>query len=194
MPETSPPDVTGLLRAWTGGDREALDRLMPIVYAELRRMARGRMLRERSDHTLEPTALVNEVYVRLIDMRQVQWQDRAHFFAISAEIMRRILVDHARSRGYLKRGGGARRVTLDKPIAITSIREVELLDLDDALNALAKLDARKAQIAQLRFFGGLNVQETAAVLGVSSETVHRDWRISKSWLARQIERSPNRTA
>jgi RNA polymerase sigma factor (TIGR02999 family) len=192
MTESRPSDVTGLLRAWTGGDREALDRLMPIVYGELRRIARGRMLRERSNHTLEPTALVNEAYVRLIDMRQVQWQDRAHFFAVSAEIMRRILVDHARSRGYLKRGGGTLRVTLDKAIAITWVREAKLTDLDDALNALARFDARKAQISQLRFFGGLNVQETAAVLGVSPETVHRDWRISKAWLGRQIRRSANR--
>ena len=192
MSESRPPDVTGLLRAWAGGDREALDRLMPIVYGELRRIARARMLRERSNHTLEPTALVNEAYVRLIDLRRVQWQDRAHFFAVSAEIMRRVLVDHARTHGYLKRGGGSLRVTVDKAIAITSVRDAELTDLDDALNALARFDARKAQIAQLRFFGGLNVQEAAAVLGVSPETVHRDWKISKAWLARQIRRSATR--
>lgn len=192
MIESHTSDVTGLLRAWAAGDREALDRLMPIVYGELRRIARGRMLRERSNHTLEPTALVNEAYVRLIDLRQVQWQDRAHFFAVSAEIMRRVLVDHARTRGYLKRGGGTLRVTVDKAIAITSVREVELADLDDALNALARFDARKAQIAQLRFFGGLTVQEAAAILGVSPETVHRDWKISKAWLGRQIRRSANR--
>jgi RNA polymerase sigma-70 factor (ECF subfamily) len=192
MIESPPSDVTDLLRAWMGGDRQALNRLMPIVYGELRHIARRRFLRERSDHTLEPTALVNEAYLRLIDMRQVQWQDRAHFFAVSAEIMRRILVDHARSHGYLKRGGSTLRVTFDKPIAITSVRKVELLDLDGALNALARFDPRKAQIAQLRFFGGLNVQETAAVLGVSPETVHRDWKISKAWLGRQINRPANR--
>jgi RNA polymerase sigma-70 factor, ECF subfamily len=192
MGESPLLDVTGMLRAWTSGDRQALDRLMPIVYGELRRIARRRMGRERSDHTLEPTALVNELYVRLIDLRQVQWQDRAHFFAISAQIMRRILVDHARSLGYLRRGGAAQRVTLGNHIATASVREVELLDLDDALNALAKLDARKAQIAQLRFFAGLNVQETAAVLRVSPETVHRDWKISKAWWGRQISRATNR--
>lgn len=192
MTESRPSNVTDLLRAWTGGDCEALDRLMPIVYGELRLIARGRMLRERSNHTLQPTALVNEAYVRLIDMRQVHWQDRVHFFAVSAGIMRRILVDHARARGYLKRGGGVLRVTLEKATAITPVRNAKLTDLDDALNALAKLDARKAQIAQLRFFGGLNVQEAAAVLGVSAETVHRDWRISKAWLGRQIRQSANR--
>lgn len=192
MADSPVSDVTGLLRAWTGGDRGALDSLMPIVYGELRRIAHRHMLRERSDHTLEPTALVNEAYVRLVDIRQVQWHDRAHFFAVSAEIMRRVLVDHARSRTYLKRGGGTQQIPLHQHIGVNSTLQAELLDLDDALNALAKFDARKAQIAQLRFFGGLNVDETAAVIGVSPETVHRDWRISKSWLARQISRLPNR--
>jgi RNA polymerase sigma-70 factor, ECF subfamily len=184
--EPSVSDLTSLLRAWAGGDREALDCLIPIVSEELRRIARVRMSHERASHTLQPTALVNEAYLRLIDIRQVQWQDRAHFFAASSEIMRRILVDHARAGGYIKRGGGAQHITLDQPLTIRSVREAELLDLDNALTALAKFDGRKAQIAQLRFFGGLNVREIASVLSVSPETVHRDWRISKSWLRRQL--------
>lgn len=186
------PDVTGLLHAWTAGDRNALDRLLPIIYDELLRISNRHMLHERDDHTLQPTALVNEAYMRLVDFQQMKWHGRAHFFAVSSEIMRRILVDHARSRNYLKRGGDAVRVVLDDSIVFASLPRAQLLDLDEALIALAKVDSRKAEIAQLRFFGGLNVQETAAVLGVSPETVHRDWRISKAWLARKIAGSPNR--
>jgi len=192
MDDSSRSKITACLHAWTEGDRDALGQLLPAVSEELRRIAGRQMLGERAGHTLSPTALVNEAYIRLIDIKHVQWQDRAHFFAVCAQVMRRILVDYARSRGYLKRGGGAQRVTLEESIAGGPVRETELLDLDEALSALAKFDPRKAEIAQLRFFGGLNVQETAAVLGVSSETVHRDWKISKAWLARKISGSSNR--
>jgi RNA polymerase sigma-70 factor, ECF subfamily len=193
MCNASASEITAYLLAWTQGDRDALDRLMPVVNEELRRIARARMMGERAAHTLNPTALVNEAYIRLIDIHRVEWQDRVHFFAVCSQIMRRILVDYARSRGYRKRGGGAQRVTIEEPIAAGSGSGpgTEVLDLDDALTALSKFDGRKAQIAQLRFFGGLNVEETAAVLGVSAETVHRDWKISKAWLARRIGGSRN---
>ncbi len=192
MQDSSASDVTAFLRAWAGGDHDALNSLMPVVNDELRRIAHLRMRSERADHTLDPTALVNEAYLRLVDIRAMQWKDRAHFFAVCAQIMRHILVDYARGRGFLKRGGGAQHVTIEDPIALGSGRGIELLDLDEALEALAKFDSRKAEIAQLRFFGGLNVQETAAVLGVSPETVHRDWKISKAWLAQKISGSSHR--
>jgi RNA polymerase sigma factor (TIGR02999 family) len=186
MQEAPAPDITALLRAWTGGNRDALERLVPVVYEKLRSIARARMRDERAGHTLQSAALVNEAYIRLVDLRQMQWQDRAHFFAVSAEIIRRILVDHARSRGYLKRGGGVQQVPLEESLAITSGREADLLDLDAALTALAKLDERKARIVELRFFAGLSVEETAVVLSVSPQTVHRDWKLSKVWLTRQM--------
>jgi RNA polymerase sigma factor (TIGR02999 family) len=183
------PDITGLLHAWRRGDRDALNELIPLVYDELHRLARARMRRERAGHTLQTTVLVNEAYLRLVNVRQVQWKDRAHFFAVSAELMRRILVDHARSLAYLKRGGGAGCVSLDDCASIELARRSDLLDLDDALKTLERLDRRKAKIVELRFFGGLTVEETAAVLGVSPQTVHRDWKLSKFWLSREIDRS-----
>ena len=186
MWEASAADATAMLRAWAGGDRDALDKLIPCIYEELRHIAQRYMMRERAGHTLQTTALVNEAYMRLVDVRKVAWQDRAHFFAVSAELMRRILVDHARSRGYLKRGGGTERVPLEGEAVIGTGREAELLDLDEALTALAKLDERKARIVQRRIFGGLTAEETAAVLSVSTQTVHRDWKIARVWLARQM--------
>lgn len=190
--KTPTADVTSLLQAWSGGDRSALDRLMPILYEDLLAIAKRRMSRERLDHTLQPTALVNEAYLRLVDVRRTQMRDRAHFFAISSELMRRILVDHARSRHYQKRGGESLRIRLDEAIpAIDSFPDTELLTLDEALTALAQFDPRKAEIARLRFFAGLDVQETATILGVSAETIHRDWRISKAWLACRISGRAN---
>jgi RNA polymerase sigma factor (TIGR02999 family) len=180
-------DVTKLLRDWTGGDRSALDRLMPVVYEELRRTAAAYMQRERTGHTLQATALINEAYLRVIDLTRIEWRDRTHFFALCAQMMRRILVDHARSRKYLKRGGGARAITLDDYMAIAE-PTAELIALDDALNALAIRDERKARVVELRFFGGLSVDETATVLEVSPQTVLRDWSLSKTWLAREMSR------
>jgi RNA polymerase sigma factor (TIGR02999 family) len=179
-------DVTGLLKAWCAGDCSALNRLVQILYKDLYVIAKKRMQRERYDHTLQPTALLNEAYLRLVDIRRTQWRDRAHFFAISSEMMRRILVDHARSRHYLKRGGNSVRIQLDESVAVEAFPDTELLDLDAALKALEQFDPRKAKVAQLRFFAGLDVEQMATVLGVSPETVQRDWRISKAWLAHRI--------
>ena len=181
--------VTGLLLAWSQGEQTALDKLVPLVYAELRRIAHRYMNRERRGHTLQTTELVNEAYLRLIDANRVRWQDRAHFFAISAQLMRRILVDFARSRGYLKRGGGAHRATFDEALLVSPEPGPDLVALDDALVALAVKDARKCRVVELRFFGGLNVEETAEVLKVSIETVHRDWRLAKAWLAREMSKA-----
>ena len=178
--------VTQLLAAWGQGEQSALDKLIPLVHRELRRLAHRQMGRERQGHTLQSTALVNEVYLRLIDVNQVRWQDRAHFFAVSAQLMRRILVDFARSRRYQKRGGGAQKITFDEALLPAPKRNHDLVLVDDALNALAKVDARKGRVVELRFFGGLSVEETAEVLGVSVETVHRDWRLAKAWLLREI--------
>ena len=178
--------VTELLLAWSQGEQAALDKLVPLVYTELRRIAHRYMNRERRGHTLQTTELVNEAYLRLIDANQVRWQDRAHFFAISAQLMRRILVDFARSRGYIKRGGGAHRATFDEALLVSPAPGPDLVALDDALNALAVKDARKCRVVELRFFGGLSVEETAEVLKVSLETVHRDWRLAKAWLAREM--------
>jgi RNA polymerase sigma factor (TIGR02999 family) len=185
MDAASALDVTKLLRDWTGGDRSALDRLMPVVYGELRRTAEAYMQRERLGHTLQATALINETYLRIIDISRIEWRDRTHFFAVCAQIMRRILVDHARSRNYLKRGGQARPITLDESATIAE-PAAELIALDDALNALAIRDERKARVVELRFFAGLSVDETAAVLKVSPQTVLRDWSLSKAWLAREM--------
>ena len=187
MGTSAPGAVTDLLRAWADGDDGALERLTPLVEAELRRLARGYMRRERRGHTLQTTALVNEAFLRLTDARSVRWQDRAHFLGIAARLMRRVLVDHARSRGYQKRGGGAQRVTLDEGLATTAGTTVDMLALDRALEALAAADARKARTIELRFFGGLSVEETADVLGVSTDTVKRDWRLAKLWLLRELE-------
>jgi RNA polymerase sigma-70 factor, ECF subfamily len=183
----SPGTVTKLLRAWSDGDEGALERLTPLVEAELRRLARGYMGRERKDHTLEPTALVNEAFIRLIDARQIRWQDRAHFLGISARLMRRVLVDHARSRGYQKRGGGAEHITLDEALVASPEPDMNLLALDRALEEMAAVDGRKSRVIELRFFGGLSVEETAQVLHVSSDTVKRDWRLGKLWLLRELK-------
>jgi RNA polymerase sigma factor (TIGR02999 family) len=171
-------DVTGLLVAWGHGDESVLDELMPIVHGELRRLARRLMRGERGNHTLQTTALVNEAYLRLVDLSRVRWQDRAHFFAMSARLMRRVLVDHARSRKYLKRGGLVRRVSLDEALVVSGDRGSDLVALDDALDALAALDQRKSQVVELRFFGGLSIEEAAEALQVSGETVVRDHAIS----------------
>jgi RNA polymerase sigma-70 factor, ECF subfamily len=186
MAASSRHAVTGLLLAWSRGEQAALDKLVPLVYAELRRIAHRYMNRERRGHPLQTTELVNEAYLRLIDANQVRWQDRAHFFAISANLMRRILVDLARSQGYLKRGGGAHRATFDEANFKSPEPGPDLVALDDALEALAARDARKSRMVELRFFGGLSVEETAEVLKVSPDTVHRDWRLAKAWLAREM--------
>jgi RNA polymerase sigma factor (TIGR02999 family) len=180
------PDVTGLLLAWGTGDETALERLVPLVHAELRRIARRCMAGERAGHSLQATALVNEAYLRLIDVQHVNWQNRAHFLAMSARLMRRILVDYARSRGYQKRGGGAVKVTFDEGLPVVGGRDQDLVAVDDALEALAKIDERKGKVVELRFFGGLSVEETAAVLKVSPETVMRDWKLAKAWLLREL--------
>jgi RNA polymerase sigma-70 factor (ECF subfamily) len=178
-------EVSGLLRAWGDGDRAALDRLTPIVYDELRRLASYYMRGERPGHSLQATALVNEAYMRLVDYKGMQWQNRAHFFAVSAQLMRRILVEHAR-RHNLKRGGGVQHVSLDETAIVGGDRAADLVALDDALGALAQFDARKVQVVEMRFFGGLSVEETAEVLKVSSVTVMRDWSTAKAWLYREL--------
>jgi RNA polymerase sigma-70 factor, ECF subfamily len=179
-------EVTQLLLAWSQGEQTALEKLVPLVYAELRRVARRHMYQERPGHTLQTTALVNEAYLRLIDARQVRWQNRAHFFAVSAQLMRRILVDFARSRRYQKRGGGAQKVTFDEAVVASPVQSPSLVALDYALTALAVTDARKSKVVELRFFGGLSVEETAEVLKVSPDTVMRDWKLAKAWLAREM--------
>jgi RNA polymerase sigma factor (TIGR02999 family) len=190
MATASQGGVTKLLRAWSDGDDSALERLMPIVEAELRRLARGYMRRERRDHTLQVTALVNEAFLRLTGARQLRWQDRAHFLGISARLMRQVLVDHARARGYQKRGGDARRVALDETVLVSPGPAVALLALDRALDVLTAADPRKGRVIELRYFGGLSVEETAEVLHVSSDTVKRDWRLAKLWLLRELEGDP----
>ena len=184
--------VTGLLLAWQKGDEAALTQLIPLVHDELRRIARRCMAGERAGHSLQATALVNEAYLRLIDVQHVDWQNRAHFLAMSARLMRRILVDVARSKRYQKRGGGAVRVTFDEALAVTDERGQDLVALDEALQALATVDARKARVIELRFFGGLSVEETASVLTVSVDTVMRDWKLGKAWLLRELS-EPGRT-
>ena len=179
-------DLTQLLVAWSEGDAGALDKLIPLVHDELRRLAHRYMSGERTGHTLETTALVNEAYIRLIDSSRVQWQNRAHFFAVSAQLMRRILVDYARSHRSMKRGGGLQPVTLDDALALSPGRDPDLGALDEALVRLASLDERKSRVVELSFFGGLAVEETAEVLGVSAETVMRDWRLAKAWLMKEM--------
>jgi|ERR1044072_1143369 RNA polymerase sigma factor (TIGR02999 family) len=181
-------EVTQLLIAWTDGDQTALAKLTDLVHEELYRLAKRYMGREARGHTLQTTALVNEAYLRLIDANNIQWQNRAHFFAIAANLMRRILVDYARSRNYLKRGGKALQVSLSDANLFSVEQPPDLLALDDALKTLAEMDMRKSQIIELRFFGGLSVEETAEVLQVSRDTVLRDWRLSKSWLLRELSR------
>jgi len=181
-----PEHVTGLLLAWREGDPSALERLIPLVHAELRRLAHREMARERPGHTLQTTALVNEAYLRLIDVRQVHWQDRAHFFAMSARLMRRVLVDHARARKAGKRGGQARKASFEEALVVSKDRTADLVALDDALQALAAVDPRKSQVVELRYFGGLSAEETAEALQVSTDTVLRDWRLAKAWLLREL--------
>lgn len=179
-------EVTQLLRAWSNGDKDALERLTPLVYDELYRTAHRHMARERVGHTLQATALVNEVYVRLVDAREIAWQDRAHFFAVAARLMRRVLIDFARSRRSSKRGGEWPHVTFDEALMPSGEPRADFLALDEALNALRAIDDRKSQVVELRFFGGLSMEETAEVLNVSQETVKRDWRLAKVWLLREM--------
>jgi RNA polymerase sigma factor (TIGR02999 family) len=187
MPTASSEQVTHLLRAWSDGDPQALERLLPLVEAELRRLARGYMSRERRDHTLQPTALINEAFIRLAGAKSVRWQDRAHFFGISARLMRRVLVDHARARGFQKRGARVEKVSLHEISIPAPEPPVDMVALDLALEALTIRDERMSRVVELRFFGGLTVEETAEVLQVSPDTVKRDWRMAKLWLLRQLE-------
>jgi len=182
----SPGEVTQWLIAWSQGDRTALDKLMPLVYDELHRLAHHYMSRERPGHTLQTTALVNEVYLRLVDQRNVTWQNRAQFFAVCAQLMRRILVDYARRRHYAKREGEARKVSLEEAAMVSAERGADLIAVDDALKSLAAFDPRKSQIVELRFFGGLSTEEVAEVIGVSPRTVEREWRKAKAWLHREM--------
>ena len=182
----APNEVTQLLVAWSNGDSAARDALIPLVHDELRRLAHRYMGRERADHTLQTSALVNEAYLRLIDQRDMKWQNRAQFFGIAAQMMRRILVDYARKRGFTKRGGELRAVPLDEVMIVSPERAAEVVELDDALKCLAEFDQRKSQIIELRFFGGLSIEETAEVLGVSPGTVMRDWTLAKAWLRREM--------
>ena len=186
MPLSPAEDVTGLLIDWSNGDQTAYERLVPLVYAELHRLSHHYMGRERSDHTLQTTALINEAYVRLVDQKKTQWQNRAQFFGVCAELMRRILVDYARKRGYQKRGGGAQKVTLDETLEIYAEKTTDLVALDEALKSLAEFDPRKARVVELRFFGGLNVEETAEVMGIHANTVIRDWSAARSWLYKAV--------
>jgi RNA polymerase sigma factor (TIGR02999 family) len=182
----SPGAVTELLTAWRDGEESALERLIPLVEAELRRLARRYMRRERRGHTLQTTALVNEAFVRLTDVRRVAWQDRAHFLGISARVMRRVLVDHARARGFAKRGAGAQRVPLQDDLLVSQELPIDLIALDHALERLAAVDPRKSRVVEMRFFAGLTVEETAEALHVSGDTVKRDWRLAKLWLLRDL--------
>lgn len=191
MSSGPPQEITELLLTWGRGEQAALDRLINLVYAELHRLARHYMRQERPGHPLQSTALVHEAYQRLIDSRNVRWQDRTHFFAVSAQLMRRILVDFVRSRQYLKRGGEACHLFLDEALTVPRERGPELVALDDALSALAATDARKSRVVELRFFGGLTVEETAEVLKVSPKTVLRDWRLAKVWLLRELSKGPS---
>jgi RNA polymerase sigma factor (TIGR02999 family) len=193
----SPHAVTDWLVAWSQGDEAALNQLIPLVHDELRRLARRYMRRERGQRaalTLQTTALVNEAYLRLIDARRVQWKNRAHFFAIAARLMRRILVDYARAQNYAKRGGGLPQVSLDDAPELAAERAPDLVSLDDALEALSRVDGRKGRVVELRFFGGLSVEETAEVLKVSPDTVMRDWRLAKAWLLRELSGEENNAA
>lgn len=179
-------EVTGLLQKWSGGDANALERLVVLVYPELRKIAYRCLSGERPGHTLQATALVNEAYLKLVDIHSMEWHDRAHFFAVGARIMRRILVDHARSKGYAKRGGGAVRVDFNAALVVSDASDPAVVRLDDALTQLATFDARKARIVEMRYFGGLNANDIAAVLRVSPQTVNRDWSLAKAWLAREM--------
>ena len=182
----SSEEVTQLLIAWNNGDKAAFDQLMPLVYRELRHLARRRLGRENADHTLQTTALVHEAYLRLVGQKAAHWQNRAHFYAIAAQMMRRILVDYARSRCYAKRGGGAQKVSFEENMAVSSRRAANVIALDEALTTLAEIDPRKSRMIELRFFGGLSIEETAKILGVSPGTIRRDWTMAKAWLQREV--------
>ncbi|HJP95594.1 MAG TPA: sigma-70 family RNA polymerase sigma factor [Pyrinomonadaceae bacterium] len=186
MKNPPPHQITELLAEWSGGNQTALDELYPLVYDELHRLARRYMSRERKGHTLQTTALINEAYVRLVDQRNVHWSNRSHFFAISAQIMRRILIDHARRHAYVKRGGGAQQVSLEEAATITPQQSSELIRLDEALKSLAEMDSRRSRVVELRYFGGLSNEEIAGVLNISENTVTRDWNMARAWLYQQL--------
>jgi len=188
MSEAPQGDITELLAAWSRGDQEALARLTPVVYRELHRVAQRHMRHEQPGHTLQATALVNEAYLKLVDCNRVRWQNRTHFFAVASQLMRRILVDYARNRGTRKRGSGVREVTLGEAAEVGTSIAPDLVALDDALESLTRIDPRKANVVELRFFGGLSLEETAEVLGVSVDTVGRDWNTAKAWLLRELQR------
>jgi RNA polymerase sigma factor (TIGR02999 family) len=181
-------ELTELLRGWNGGDQKARERIVELAYPELRKIARRCLSRERPEHTIQATALVHEAYLRLVDIRQVSWQDRAHFFAILAKVMRRILIEHARAQACSKRGGGIRRVNLDETLMISAESDPEIVRVDEALEELAKFDSRKAQVVEMRYFGGLTSGEIASVLGISPQSVNRDWSLAKAWLVREMTR------
>ena len=184
----SPEGITQLLIDWGKGDQAALETLMPLVYSELRRLASNYLRRERAEHTLQPTALVNEAYLKLVDQRNARWQNRAHFFGIAAQLMRRILVDHARQRQAVKRGGAdQQRLSITSAEAVVEQPEIDLLALNEALDELAQMDPQQSRIVELKFFGGLSIEETAEVLGISHATVERDWKLARAWLRRQLE-------
>ena len=187
LPQSRP--ITGLLRAWSTGDKAALDQLIPVVHGELKRIAKRYMGRERTGHTLQPTALVNEAFLKLVDVHNVEWQDRAHFFAVSAQMMRRILVNHALARGAEKRGAGDRQAMLNQEMVVSPERDRELVELDQALDTLARHDPRKARVVELRFFGGMSVEETAEVLELSPITIKREWSKARAWLYREMGQS-----
>jgi RNA polymerase sigma factor (TIGR02999 family) len=187
-------DITGLLQAWGRGEDEALQKLVPLVYEELHAAARRYMARERPGHTLQTTALIHETYLRLVDVRKIKWQNRAHFFAMCAQLMRRILIDFARSRAYKKRGGATPQVNFDEALAVTAEPDTDLLAIDEALNRLAAVDPRKSRVVELRFFGGLGVKETAEVMKISPDTVTRDWKLAKVWLLRDLQGGARRGA
>jgi RNA polymerase sigma-70 factor (ECF subfamily) len=186
MTRPAPEEVSQLLKDWSNGDQAALDKVMPIVYQELRRLAHHYMRRERPDHTLQTTALVNEAYMRLANYKKMRWQSRAHFFAVAAQVMRRVLVEQARSRNFAKRGAGAEKISLDETAVVSAGRSAEVIAVDDALTELESWDPRKGKIVELRFFGGLSIEETAEVLKVSPTTVQREWRSAKAWLYKAI--------
>jgi len=186
MSTNSSPHVTELLVAWSNGDRAALDALIPLVHEQLLQSARRYMSRERADHTLQSNALVNEAYLRMVDMGRVDWQNRAHFLAVAARLMRRILVDLARSKKFRKRGGGVARVSFDEALPLVSEPAYDVLGVDEALDALATIDPRRGQVVELRLFGGLTIEETATALQISTDTVTRDWKLAKAWLAREL--------
>jgi RNA polymerase sigma factor (TIGR02999 family) len=189
MNSAAPSEITQLLADWSGGDQAALERLMPLVYKELRKLAHNYMKKERSGHTLQTTGLVNEAYLRLVGQKSVHWRNRAHFFAIAAQLMRRILIDYARKRGYAKRGAGAPRVSLDEAAVLSKERAADLIALDDALTGLADLDPQQTRVVELRFFGGLSIEETAEFLGLSVDKVKREWSTAKAWLYQEMSRS-----